>query len=269
MYSTKLKRYTLPTGRKVVEPNPELKQFLKKLNIKAVALYEQLLNEHNLENIPQAYRKNHSVKTNAQIHKNQKIIHKFDFSGFYDSIPFVKIKPYLKQINAPLVKQYYIDPKTNGLIQGSPISGTLAGLALIDFWKQLKKELPDAIITQYSDDLTISKTKLNQHQCQNIIKKCLKQTNTPCKLNNKKTTTHKVHRKITGVTVNHKNQVTTNRDFYRKLRTICNSLKYNKHSISDYGYRDLEHFKQVLSYHIFIDDTGKIQKLLNKYGLFN
>ena len=65
MYSTKLKRYTLPTGRKVVEPNPELKQFLKKLNIKAVALYEQLLNEHNLENIPQAYRKNHSVKTNA------------------------------------------------------------------------------------------------------------------------------------------------------------------------------------------------------------
>ena len=34
MYSTKLKRYTLPTGRKVVEPNPELKQFLKKLNSK-------------------------------------------------------------------------------------------------------------------------------------------------------------------------------------------------------------------------------------------
>lgn len=57
MYSTKLKRYTLPTGRKVVEPNPELKQFLKKLNNKAVALYEQLLNKHNLQNIPQAYRK--------------------------------------------------------------------------------------------------------------------------------------------------------------------------------------------------------------------
>lgn len=234
MYSTKLKRYTLPTGRKVVEPNPELKQFLKKLNSKAVVLYEQLLTKYNLENIPQAYRKNHSVKTNAQIHKNQKIIHKFDFSGFYDSIPFIKIKPYLKKINAPLVKQYYIDPKTNGLIQGSPISRTLAGLALIDFWKQLKRELPDAIITQYSDDLTISKTKLNQLQCQKVIKKCLKQTNTPCKLNGKKTTTHNVHRKITGVTVNHKNQVTTNRDFYRKLRTICNSLKYNKHSISDY-----------------------------------
>lgn len=65
MYSTKLKRYTLPTGRKVVEPNPELKQFLKKLNIKAVVLYEQLLTKYNLENIPQAYRKNHSVKTNA------------------------------------------------------------------------------------------------------------------------------------------------------------------------------------------------------------
>ena len=69
--------------------------------------------------------------------------------------------------------------------------------------------------------------------------------------------------------VNHKNQVTTNREFYRKLRSICNSLKYKKHSISDYGYRDIEHFKQVLSYHIFIDDTGKIQKLLNKYSLFN
>lgn len=82
MYSTKLKRYTLPTGRKVVEPNPELKQFLKKLNSKAVVLYEQLLTRNNLENIPQAYRKNHSVKTNAQIHKNQKIIHKFDFSVF-------------------------------------------------------------------------------------------------------------------------------------------------------------------------------------------
>lgn len=72
MYSTKLKRYTLPTGRKVVEPNPELKQFLKKLNSKAVTFYEQLLNKNDLKNIPQAYRKNHSVKTNAQIHKNQK-----------------------------------------------------------------------------------------------------------------------------------------------------------------------------------------------------
>ena len=57
MYSTKLKRYTLPTGRKVVEPNPELKQFLKKLNSKAVTLYEQLLHKYKLKNIPQAYRK--------------------------------------------------------------------------------------------------------------------------------------------------------------------------------------------------------------------
>lgn len=269
MYSTKLKRYTLPTGRQVVEPNPRLKEFLKELNHKALDLYEELLITNNLQNIPHAYRKQHSIKTNAQQHQNQKIIHKFDFTGFYDSIPFRIIKPYLKQLNAPLIKGYYIDPKTNGLIQGSPLSGTLAGMALIPFWRTLKKQLPNAIITQYSDDLTISNTSLSQKQCEKLIISTLKQTKIPCKLNNKKTTTHNIHRKITGVTVNHKNQITTVRQFYRDLRAICNGIKHKHKHIEDYGYRDIEHFKQVLSYHLYIDDTGKIKSLLDKYKLFN
>lgn len=268
MYSTKLKRYTLPTGRHVVEPNPQLKLFLKTLNKKALILYEKLLKNHNIENIPQAYRLKHSIKTNAIQHQNQKIIHKFDFTGFYDSIPFYIIKPYLRQLNAPLIKGYYIDPKTNGLIQGSPLSGTLAGFALIPFWDKLTQELPNAIITQYSDDLTISNTDLTQKQCEKLIKKVLQQTNIPCQINNKKTTTHNTHRKITGVTINHKNQITTSRQFYRTLRAICHGITYNHKHIHDYGYRDMNHFKQVLSYHLYIDDTSKIKNLLEKYPMF-
>ena len=269
MYSTKLKRYTLPSGRHVVEPNPKLKDFLKGLNNKALNLYEEMLKEQHLQDVPQAYRKNHSIKTNAVQHQNQKIIHKFDFTGFYDSIPFHIVKPYLSKLGAPLIKGYYIDPKTNGLIQGSPLSGTLAGFALIPFWKSLIEKLPNAIITQYSDDLTISNTPLSQKQCEKIIIATLKQTRIPCKLNNKKTTTHNTHRKITGVTINHKNQITTSRQFYRDLRAICHGVKYNHKHINEYGYRDINHFKQVLSYHLYIDDTGKIKSLLNKYQLFN
>lgn len=248
MYSTTLKRYTLPTGRHVVEPNPKLKEFLKKLNVDALKLYEKLLKQNHIENIPQAYRQKHSIKTNALQHQHQKIIHKFDFTGFYDSIPYRIIKPYLKQLHAPLIKGYYIDPKTNGLIQGSPLSGTLAGFALIPFWIALQKKIPNAIITQYSDDLAISNTKLSQKECEKLIITTLKQTNIPCKINNKKTTTHNIHRKITGVTINHKNQITTSRQFYRKLRSICYGIKYNHKHIHDYGYDDETQFKNILAY---------------------
>lgn len=266
MYSTKLKRYTLPSGRKVVEPNPQLKLFLKALNKRASNQYENLLHQYGIADIPQAYRSKHSVKTNAERHKRQRVVHKFDFSGFYDSIPFHIVRPYLKQLNAPLIKEYYIDPATNGLIQGSPLSGTLAGFALIPFWVELQRRLPGAIITQYSDDLAISNTTLSQAQCERLIKRVLHQLTIPCRINAKKTTTHVVHRRITGVTINHHNQVTTDRNFYRSLRAICNGLSYHQKSITDYGYRDMAHFKQVLSYHLYIDDTGKVKKLLDKYN---
>lgn len=269
MYSTKLHRFTLPTGRTVVEPNPPLKDFLRRLNKKAILEYESLLQQYGIEKIPQAYRPKHSVKTNALRHKNQRTVHKFDFAHFYDSVPFYLVKPFLKKIGAPLVKGYYIDPETNGLIQGSPLSGTLAGVALIPFWSAMQKKLPQAIITQYSDDLAISNTTLSQKQCQRLIVSTLRELSIPCKINTKKTTTHTVHRRVTGVTINHHNQVTTNRQFYRSLRAICHGLTHNRKDITEYGYRDMQHFRQVLSYHLYIDDTQKLRKLLNQYPAIN
>lgn len=93
----------------------------------------------------------------------------------------------------------------------------------------------------------------------------MKKTSTPCLLNTKKTTTHvKSHRKITGVTINHNNKLTTPRSFYRQARAIINGLKHNHKHIQDYGYDDMEHYKQVLSYHLFIDETKKLKKLIDK-----
>lgn len=260
-----LKRFTLKTGRKVVEPPLPVKLKLKEYNKILSNYYETLLKEKQIENIPQAYRNNHSVKTNAMRHQYATTIHKFDFTHFYDSIPYSLIKPHLEKLKLPLRKDYWIDPETKGLIQGSPASGTLAGLALIPFWVNLKNAIPNAIITQYSDDLSISNTSLSQKQCETLILKILRQQKIPCSINKKKTTTHKNFKKVTGVVINHNHQLTTSRDWYRKTRALLHQLKNNQTTLEQFGYKDLNHFKQVASYHLYIDETRKLKRLFNKY----
>ena len=271
-----VKNFSLWTGtkyRKIAEPNEPLKTQLKTENQKLSELYEELLIKNQISEIPHAYRQKHNVRTNAKCHKNNDKILKFDFSNFYDSVRWEYIKPYLKQLYNDAdkyeteYKECFINPKTNGITQGSPCSGTLAGLVLIPFWKELKETIKPATITQYSDDLTISNTNLSKKELEKIIKKILKKNHLNLKINAKKTKEQRNQfRKITGVSINDENKTTCNRNDYRYYRSILHSMKTNgiEITLKECNIK-ISKFLGKLEYMRFIDETNKINNLKNEY----
>ena len=279
--------FTINSGLKsrvVNNPIPVLKSALKVFNKELTEYYQEQLRTNKLENIAHAYLPNKSIITNADIHKYSREIIKFDFSHFYDDVRYQYVRkdlqhliPELNQTNSHLIKRLIINPKTNGITQGLPVSGALAGLALIPFWKRLKKLLPANIrFTQYSDDLTFSYTGPNKPEKFNIgyltyqIERALKQTNRHFTLNKKKTAIQKDQfRVITGVHINNDNQRTPTLKDYRFLRSFAYNLRKGtplNECLDRYGFESKEAFVGKISFLRTVDESGKIDKLLYKYA---
>lgn len=268
------KRWTGTKWRQVTEIKEPLCSALKEENQKLSLIYEEELKKYNLSDIPQAYRKEHDIRTNAKIHKNNKTIVKFDFSKFYDNVDWSYIKSYIAQIHPDISEheklyyKCYIDDDTNGVYQGSPCSGVLAGLALIPFWCELKKALPSETFTQYSDDLIVSNTTKTQEEIQKIILRCLKKSNRRFKLNKDKTTTQIDHfRSVTGVHINRQDKTTPKRSDYRRYRSLLHGLSNSGNPIEFLSAinETPSHFLGKLSYMQSIDETGKIANIIEPH----
>lgn len=279
-----MNRFPLKTGLKtrwVNDPIPVLKTALKDWNNEVTERYIQKLEKYNLTEYSQAYLPNKSIKTNAKIHQNSNKIIKFDFANFYDSVKFEYIESDIIALtnatvdDLPKIKRLIIDEKTGGITQGLPVSGAFAGLALIPFWSQLQKSLhPEIMFTQYSDDLTFSLKTTKDNPLFNVdyltekINKALHDVNRNFEINTKKTTTQKDQfRKITGVRINHNNQLTCSRKDYRLFRTITHVLRKENNTdkvLKQFGFKSKASFTGKISYMRSIDETGKINKFINK-----
>lgn len=271
--------------RWVNEPIPELKNDLKEWNQSVTDHFVNELEKHHLTDVAHAYLPGKSIKTNALMHKNSPVIIKFDFKGFYDSVLYDYIKHHINQTaekkikNHNLVKRLIIDPETNGLTQGLPVSGALAGLALIPFWKELRRELkkqdPNIEFTQYSDDLTFSTIDGKESACFNVKKLnsliiyCLKKSKrTNFKIKEEKTCVQRRQfRKVTGVRINHENKLCCSRKDYRMLQTITHVLDKDANTLAvlkAFGFKSKASFVGKISYMRSIDDTGKIQRYIDR-----
>lgn len=237
------KKITITTNhntkkREVFSFNKELKVFFNKINKKLNKLYEQTLKEEKIENIPYAYRAKIGIKHNAERHKNNSLIYKLDFKGFYDNIEYKTIEKYIKKIikiknknQEDLIKKIIINPKTKGLFQGSPLSGVLSGLACIEFWKIIKKKInnKDIVFTQYSDDIIISQ-KNNRNYIKlkkiiEIISKSIKEQNTRLIIKKEKTKIQKKNKRVvTGVTINNENKLTIKKKEKRNIKLIIHII---------------------------------------------
>lgn len=267
------KKWTGTKWRQVTEIKEPLRTALQEENQKLYVIYEEELRKYDVENIPHAYRKDHGIRTNAAVHKHNKKLVKFDFSKFYDTVKWEYIKPYVLLLHPELkekdaeYKRCFIDNDTNGVYQGGPCSGTLAGLALIPFWQELKKALPNETFTQYSDDLIISNTDRTQAELQAIVIQCLKKANRNFCLNKKKTCTQTDHfRTVTGVHFNRNDQMTPKRTDYRRYRSLLHGLSQAENPIfflESIG-ETPSHFLGKLSYLQSIDETKKINKIIEK-----
>lgn len=280
----RVRHFAIWTGTKhrhVAEPLEPLKEALTQANAELSEIYEMMLTLHDIEHIPTAYRKNISVKHNAQAHQHNPYWYRFDFSNFYDTITITDVARALKGV-IPLsheakrtLTQACIDPRTKGLTQGSPASGTLAGIALIPFWIALSKKLPDATITQYSDDLCISsQTPLDVLHLIHTIRTTLRQCNLRCVINTKKTRAeHLQYRRLTGVSCNADNQLTIRREDYRSMRAILHALEkaQSSHDVSTMitTLEDMSLDPRTLlgqwTFYRYIDTSGKIAHLLFRY----
>lgn len=271
--------------RDVNDPIPELKSILKDWNGVITDYYVDELEKHGVTNVAHAYLPNKSIQTNAAAHTSSSII-QFDFKGFYDSCQFEYFSNHLKNIdpsinkqNEYLIKRLLIDPHTGGVTQGLPVSGALAGLSLIPFWVELKKVLPSTIrFTQYSDDLTFSHTsggrtpsEFTIETLKNTIETVLKKTNLAFQLNTEKTRMQKEQfRKVTGIRINHHNQMTPSRSDYRFLRHALHVLSRSNDldkELKTWGFSSKAAFVGKVSYMRSIDHTEKINKLIMKHRL--
>ena len=285
---TLLRRFTLRTkkNRKVNDAIPVLKDELQAFNIVLSRHYEARLQESDCSLIAHAYRPAKSIVTNAKMHKQCETIIKFDFSHFYDDVRYEYFEKELEALmpelkgsaeNRRLVKRLFIDPQTNGVTQGLCVSGTLAGLALIPFWQALTKALPETIVfTQYSDDLIFSYVGkkrpeiFTEEALTQRIQEALISSNRRFTLNDEKTkTASHQFRKITGVRINENNQMTPSRKDYRWFRLFSNQLRKGEdfnELLSKYHIPSKEAFIGKVSYWRMIDETGKIDKVLNRYS---
>jgi len=277
--------------RDVNDPVPELKVMLKEWNVHITAYYEQQLREHAVSHIAHAYLPNKSIQTNAQAHLFSPVA-QFDFQGFYDSCKFDYfahalrvLDPSINEQNEHIIKRLLIDNRTDGVTQGLPVSGALAGLALIPFWVELEKRLPDTMrFTQYSDDLTISFTGKEPPEftipiLTQKIYEALHHTGLDFKLKSEKTRIQRnQYRKVTGIRINHHNQTTPARNDYRFLRHALYILSKSddlERELATWGFDSKESFIGKVSYMRSIDTTGKINRLImkhrdtcQKHGLF-
>lgn len=267
--------------RKVNNPIPELKTILQSWNVGFTTYYNQLLHQNNISDVAHAYLPNKSIMTNAKHHKNSDLI-QFDFSGFYDSCKFDYIYNVLKDLdddlddtNKHLVSRLLIDPETDGLTQGAPSSGALAGITMIPFWLKLKELLPQNIkFTQYSDDLTFSyigkkPKEFNITYLSELIYTTLHDVGLEFEINMSKTRMQiKQYRKVTGIRINHLNQLTPSRKDYRFLRHALHILSQSdslEDELQHWGFTSKASFIGKVSYMKSIDETGKIMNIIMKY----
>lgn len=266
--------------RAVNDPHPDLKTVLKDWNAVVTDYYVAALATFGVDDIAHAYLPGKSIRTNAERHKQSTLI-QFDFKGFYDSCQYDYFKHHLEHLDPAIasdhdaVRRLLIDPLTGGVTQGLPISGALAGLTLLPFWVALKQRLPHNIrFTQYSDDLTFSYTgpepalftvpQLTQIVCETLVAVGLDFT-----LNTKKTRRQsKQYRKVTGIRINHSNQLTPSRVDYRFLRHALHILEKApllEPELKRWGFKSREAFVGKISYARSIDETGKIDRLIYKH----
>lgn len=240
--------------REIVDPSPRLKSLQRE-----IANFLEVTLELHTHNSAHAYVKHRDILTNANIHKNAKMILALDIHDFFGSIDRATIKKQLLKLETirhfeskvPFLDKL-IEPclLNNVLPQGSPVSPLLSNLIMIEFDQLLEQYLRYQKLeyTRYADDIFISGQMIEKPKAIQIkVQELLKEISENLLLNQDKT---KILRPgkcyIAGIKLNKDNELVFGHEQKTKL----------KHSI----------------YNLFIKDinnecsTEEVQEIL---GLFN
>ncbi|KPA98212.1 retron Ec67 family RNA-directed DNA polymerase/endonuclease [Pseudomonas asplenii] len=170
----KYSSFTIPkssgAARNILAPCDELKALQKKVKV----LLESCQNTIDLQNpllgsLSHGFKPNHSIATNADVHKKRLYVFNIDIEGFFDSIHLGRIRGFLINNNS-----YKLQPKIatilaqimchNGTLpQGSPTSPFASNLIghLIDIRMVALAARSGCTYSRYADDITFSTSKKN------------------------------------------------------------------------------------------------------------
>lgn len=151
--------------RSINAPNDELKEIQRRI-AKVLSDYKQtILKDNHTENkISHAFEKGKSIISNAEVHKNKRLVSNVDLKNFFDSFHFGRVCGYFEK------NKYFMLPHEVAVIltqlscyegklpQGAPTSPIITNLMcqildakIISLSKKYKLSY-----TRYADDLTFS-----------------------------------------------------------------------------------------------------------------
>lgn len=228
--------------RTINAPDSELKKIQKQIKR---LIENQLLSKKYYFNISsQAYQKNKSIFTNAQIHRNKKYILHFDIEKFFDNITFRRINGFFqknKRFNLPYNISTILTRLCcckGHLVQGSPISPIISNLIGdgLDYKLRKLSNKYHFIYTRYADDMIFSTndSKIINNKLQEFMKALQDIIEREgFSLNQRKYTLMEpnVRHYVTGLTNNKK--VATPIEFYKTTRAMANHLyKYGEINVN-------------------------------------
>jgi hypothetical protein len=269
MYKT-FKKKSSNKVREIYAPEEDVKKALKHLLKPLNKAYDMRRKGTNQF----AYTIGRSIKDNALIHKNHKYVIKCDIKEFFDNCNWNLVSKYLRFIipgsiryteSTDILKKMMINPKTNGLYLGSPVSGALTNAILKPACLYLKRifEKEGKAFSVYADDITVSSEKpITKNEVIGKIRYVFEELKLPFKLKKEKTKRLINNgRRITGIRINHEDKMTIDRQKYRLLRSILHRIDNDKPIT-------MEENKLLgkIAFYKFVDESGKIEKLLEKHA---
>ena len=231
--------------RRIKAPTDQLKQLQRRLaSILNKCFEETCRRSKHKRSLSHGFRKDHSIISNANKHKNKRHVFNVDLQDFFPSINFGRVRGFLIK-NA----HFNLDPKVatviaqiachdNELPQGSPCSPIISNLIghLLDVRMVNLAKKTKCTYSRYADDLTFSTNrkefpekiaiKINGNDNEWISGKALKKEikKVGFTINEKKTSLqYKTARQITtGLVVNKK--VNIKKEYYKQARSMCHAL---------------------------------------------
>ena len=193
-------------GKRIIyEPNYTLKKVQRNI-------LDNVLSGFKVSKYAMAYVKGKSVKDNANMHVNKKLILKLDIKDFFNNISFMDVynKVFLEEYFPKQARTVltYLCTYNEFLPQGAPTSSYISNLIMRDFDEEIGLfcEKNNISYTRYSDDMTFSgdfNVKMVIFKVKDELKKM------GMHLNYDKI--HVIHnnmsQQVTGITVNEKPQV--------------------------------------------------------------
>ncbi|AOE84641.1 retron St85 family RNA-directed DNA polymerase [Pseudomonas sp. TCU-HL1] len=273
-HSYKVYRIEKKTGGKriIAQPARQIKYLQR-------ALIHSVFKELPIHSCATAYAHGSSIKKNAEPHKNNKFISKFDISDFFGSI---KEHDLIKHFNRHLAENInpdyfryiarsccinYKGTQELVLSVGAPSSPILSNSIMHEFdciihdWCTSK----NITYTRYADDLTFSSnTKGVSFEIEKAITEALNSLDYPTlKLNTKKTfhASKKSQRRITGLIISNEGKISLGRD---RKRTI--SAMIHKFSNGALPEEDIPKLQGMLG---FAEDVEPVfsSRMRAKYGV--